>query len=130
MLPNFIYCSYLWHSLLISFIVCGVQKRLINAAKVFLKEEVGSPCENLLVKICDLEPKIFAPSKVSTPPRPLCCRHRVRPPTMVEPLNLMPFRNTYLSLDNKYPRDDTKLHSFVEHTPRENSKIYIFPLGS
>jgi len=44
--------------------------------------------------------------------------------------NLMSLRSTYLPLDTKYSIEDTKLCSSVEHTPRENSKIYIFPSGS
>ena len=50
--------------------------------------------------------------------------------TKAEPLNLMPPRSTCLPLDTKYSRDDTKLRSFVDDIPRENSKIYIFPSGS
>ena len=49
---------------------------------------------------------------------------------VAEPPNPMPPRSTCLSLDTKYSREDTKLRSFVEHTLRENSKIYIFPSGS
>uniref|UniRef100_A0A0E0DQ10 MCM N-terminal domain-containing protein n=1 Tax=Oryza meridionalis TaxID=40149 RepID=A0A0E0DQ10_9ORYZ len=42
----------------------SVQTNLANAAKVFLKEEVGFQCENLLVKICDRPmPRSFMPLK-------------------------------------------------------------------
>ena len=50
--------------------------------------------------------------------------------TVVEPPNLMPPRSSCIPLDTKYSREDTKLHSSVEHTPRENSKIHIFLSGS
>ena len=43
-----------------------------------------------------------------------------------EPPNLMPLRNTCLSLDTKYSRDNTILRSSIEHTPWENPKIHIF----
>ena len=49
---------------------------------------------------------------------------------VVEPPNLIPPRSTCLPLDTKYSRENTKLHSSIEHTPRENSKIHIFPSGS
>ena len=49
---------------------------------------------------------------------------------VAEPPSLMPPRSTCLPLNTKYPRKDTKLYSFVEHTPRENSKIHIFSSGS
>ena len=46
--------------------------------------------------------------------------------SVAEPPNLMPSRSTCLPLDTKYLRDDTKLRSSVEHTPRKNPKIHIF----
>ena len=49
---------------------------------------------------------------------------------VVEPSNLMSFKSTCFSLDTKYPREDTKLCSSVEHTPWKNPKIHIFPSGS
>ena len=49
---------------------------------------------------------------------------------VAEPPNLMPPRGTCPPLDTKYSREDTKLRSSVEHTPRENSKIHIFSSGS
>ena len=45
---------------------------------------------------------------------------------VAEPSNLMPLRSTCLPLDTKYPGEDTKLCSSVEHTPRDNLKIHIF----
>ena len=48
---------------------------------------------------------------------------------VAEPPKLLSYRSTCLPLDTKYSREDTKLHSSVEHTPRENLKIHIFPLG-
>lgn len=39
--------------------VCRVQKHIVNAAKVFIEDEVRSPCENLAVKFCDLPPHRF-----------------------------------------------------------------------
>ena len=50
--------------------------------------------------------------------------------TVAEPSNLMSLGSTYFSLDTKYSREDIKLHGSVERTPRENSKIHIFPPGS
>ena len=50
--------------------------------------------------------------------------------SVAEPPNRMPLKSTCLPLDAKYSREDTKLHSSVEHTPRKNSKIHIFPSGS
>ena len=52
------------------------------------------------------------------------------PCTMVEPPNLMPPRSACLPLDTKHSREDTKLHGPVGHTPGENPKIHILPLGS
>ena len=49
---------------------------------------------------------------------------------VAEPPNLMPPRSTCLPLDAKYLREDTKLRGSVEHTPRENPQIHIFPSGS
>ena len=49
---------------------------------------------------------------------------------VAEPLNLMPSRSTFLPLDIKYSREYTKLHSSVQYTLRENSKIHIFSSGS
>ena len=46
--------------------------------------------------------------------------------SVAEPSNLMPPKSTCLLLDTKYSREDTKLHSSVEHTPRKNQKIHIF----
>ena len=45
---------------------------------------------------------------------------------VAEPPNLMHLRSTRLSLDTKYPKEDTKLYGSVGHTPRENLKIHIF----
>ena len=45
---------------------------------------------------------------------------------MAEPPNLMPPKSTYLPLDTKYSREDTKLRSSIEHTPRENPKSTFF----
>jgi hypothetical protein len=50
--------------------------------------------------------------------------------SVAEPSNLMPHRSTYLLLDTKYSREHIKLRSSVEHTPRENLKIHIFPSES
>ena len=50
--------------------------------------------------------------------------------SVAEPPNLMPPRSTCLPLDTKYSRNDAKLRSSVEHTPRENPKIHIFSSGS
>ena len=41
---------------------------------------------------------------------------------MAEPPNLMPHRSTYLLVDTKYSKKDTKLRSSVDHTPRKNQK--------
>ena len=49
---------------------------------------------------------------------------------VAESPNLMPLRSTRLPLDIKYSRNDTKSRGSVRHTPRENPKIHIFPLGS
>ena len=49
---------------------------------------------------------------------------------VAERLNLMPLRSTCLLLDTKYLTKDTKLRSFVEHTPRENPKNSYFSIGS
>ena len=51
-------------------------------------------------------------------------------PPVAEPPNLMPPKSACLPLDTKYSRKDTKLRNFVEHTPKENPKIYIFPSES
>ena len=45
---------------------------------------------------------------------------------VAEPPNLMPPRSTYLPLDTKYSRKNTKLRCSVGHTPRENPKIHFF----
>ena len=50
--------------------------------------------------------------------------------TVAKPPNLMPPRSTCPPLDTKYSREDTKLRSSIEHTPKENPKIHIFPSGS
>ena len=50
--------------------------------------------------------------------------------SVAEPPNLMPPKSTRLLLDTKYSRDDTKLRSFVGHTPWEDPKTHIFPSGS
>ena len=63
------------------------------------------------------------------PPSATTNGHRHQVP-VAEPPNLISSRSTCLSLDIKYSRDDTKLHSSVEHTSKENSKIHIFPSGS
>ena len=55
---------------------------------------------------------------------------RFRRMTVAEPPNLMPPRSTCLPLDTKYSREDTKLRSYVKHTPRKNPKIHIFTPGS
>ena len=55
---------------------------------------------------------------------------RQDPLIMAEPPNLMPPRCTCLPLGTKYSREDTKLRSSIEHTPRKNPKIHIFPSGS
>ena len=49
---------------------------------------------------------------------------------VAEQPNLIPPRSTYLPLDTKYLRKNTKLYSFVGHTPWENPKIHIFISGS
>ena len=59
-------------------------------------------------------------------------RCRWVPPTpfarliMAGPSNPMSPKSTCLPLDPKYSREDTKLCSSIEHTPRENLKIHIF----
>ena len=47
---------------------------------------------------------------------------------VAEPPNLMPHRSARLSLDTKHPKENTKLLSFVGHTPGENPKIHIFAI--
>ena len=54
----------------------------------------------------------------------------VRCANVAERPNLMSLRSTCLLLDTKYPTEDTKLRSSVEHTLREKSKIHIFSSGS
>ena len=46
--------------------------------------------------------------------------------SVAEPPNLMPHRSACLPLDTKHSRENTKLLSFVGHTPGENPKIHIF----
>jgi len=48
--------------------------------------------------------------------------------TMAEPPNPMPLRSAHLPLDTKHLGENTKLLSFVRHTPGENPKIYIFAI--
>ena len=45
---------------------------------------------------------------------------------MAEPPNLMPPRSARLPLDNKHPKENTKLLGSVGHTPGKNPKIHIF----
>ena len=47
---------------------------------------------------------------------------------MAEPPNLTPHRSARLPLDNKHPRENTKLLGSVGHTLRENPKIHIFAI--
>jgi len=47
---------------------------------------------------------------------------------VAEPPNLMPPKSVRLLLDTKHLRENTKLLSFVGHTPGENPKIHIFAI--